>query len=532
MIFMVTDPDSGRKLRLTGDSPPTEAELDQIFSTLPPLRETTLGEQVKGTLETAGVIGSSILAEPAAGIAGIATGVLTQDPAAASAVVKGVRERLTIEPETEVAQQQLQSIGETIAPAVEVFGAAEEALGTTALETAQGLGASPEVAAGIAAVAKTIPTALLELTGAVAAKGISKIKTGRELSKAIKESTPTIDQLKDGSRKVFNEISDLGATVEPKALAALTGSIEKAARNSGARPRTTPQVFGVIDEFKEVVESGRIIDLDELDELRTVAQNAAKSIDPAQKGPAIAIIDEIDDFLDRSGTGILNLPEGAPNIGLEYRAARKLWGKARKAETLELAITNAKDTASGLENGLRIEFRKILKNKRQNKFFNADEKAAMRQVSEGTKASNLAKLIGRLGFSEGQAINIINPAIGGGLAAAAFGAPAGIAVPVIGQVSKQLAQRLTRGNARFAQQVVKAGSDAELITKAYMRNTSKGKRSAIELSELFVKNEIDLSTVKSAIAKEAADIAKQSRLALRGGVIGGTIRPEQENGNN
>lgn len=36
--FLVTDPQSGRKVRLTGDSAPTEQELEKIFSDLPPLQ--------------------------------------------------------------------------------------------------------------------------------------------------------------------------------------------------------------------------------------------------------------------------------------------------------------------------------------------------------------------------------------------------------------------------------------------------------------------------------------------------------------
>jgi len=36
--FQITDPNTGRSIRLTGDSPPTEQELEQIFSTLPSLQ--------------------------------------------------------------------------------------------------------------------------------------------------------------------------------------------------------------------------------------------------------------------------------------------------------------------------------------------------------------------------------------------------------------------------------------------------------------------------------------------------------------
>ena len=39
--FIVTDPETGLKLRLTGDSPPTEAELEQIFAGQAPTQEPT-----------------------------------------------------------------------------------------------------------------------------------------------------------------------------------------------------------------------------------------------------------------------------------------------------------------------------------------------------------------------------------------------------------------------------------------------------------------------------------------------------------
>jgi hypothetical protein len=469
-------------------------------------------------IEPAATLVSGAIAEPIAGLAGIAQSVNPfAEPGAGAEAVEATREALTFQPRTEAGQESLETVGEAIQPVAEAFGEAEQTLGDIGFEVAGPVGG---------AIGKAIPTLLLELAGAASAKGITKLKTGKEVDKLIKEAAPSTEQLKDASRTVFKEIEDLGVTVKPDGFQALTRNIEKAAREVGASPRTTKTVFGVIDDFKEVAERGTPITLSELDELRTVAQNAAKSLDPAQKAPAVAIIDEIDGFLEGAGSGILNKPKGAPNIGAEYKAARQMWGRARKGELLTEAIEKAKDTASGFENGLRIEFRKILKNKRQSKFLNADEKAAMNQVSRGTKASNLAKLLGRLGISEGQAINIVNPLVGGAAAGAVLGTPGAVAVPIIGQVSKQLAQRLTQGNAKFAQQVVNAGNNAEQITKAYVRNTPKGQRSSIELSELLLRNEVDLNTARSALAKDSADIVKQGQRARQGAVVGGTLRPE------
>lgn len=522
--YQVTDPQTGLTVRLTGDSPPTEAELEQIFANLPQAQTTQPQEggfldEVVGGLETAGTILSGAIAEPAAGIAGLATGALTQDPAAAASVVEGVRDRLTLEPETPEAQRNIAALGEAIAPAAEAFGAAEDFLGETTLEAT----GSP----ALAAAAKTIPTALLEVAGAGLASKVSRVKSGKALDDAIREAAPSAEQLRQAGGAVFDEISELGVTIEPKQFTELLKRADKAARDAGGRPRTTPQVFGVIDEFAEVAESGRPIDLDEIDQMRRVAQNAADTIDRSQKVPALAIIDEIDTFLDDAGDKFLTKPEGV-SVGEEYRRARQLWGRARKSEAIDELFVAAQDTASGFENGLRIEARKLLKNKKRSKFFSAKEKEALKQISQGTKASNLAKLVGRLGLTEGQAVNIVNPAIGGGAAFALFGTPGAIAVPAIGQVSKGLAQRLTKNNARLADQVVRAGSNAELITKAYLNNVPKGQRSALELSELLMRNEVDLGTVKSAFAKDAADVARQRRALMEGAAAGGILSPDEE----
>ena len=122
----------------------------------------------------------------------------------------------------------------------------------------------------------------------------------------------------------------------------------------------------------------------------------------------------------------------------------------------------------------------------------------------------------------------MNPAIGGGAAFALFGAPGAVAVPVIGQVSKGLAQKLTKNNARLADQVVRAGNNAELITKAYLNNVPKAQRSALELSELLTRNQIDLNTVRSAFARDAADVARQRRAFIEGAAVGGALAPREK----
>lgn len=140
-----------------------------------------------GVAETLGTMVSGALADPAAGVAGLATSMLTQDPAAAAAVVEGVRERLTYEPRTEAGREALQTVGEAVEPVAEALTTAEETLGEAAFEAT----GSPAAAA----VATALPTALLEVVGLAGARGV--VKGGR----AVKEVSDAVDQL-EGLRKV------------------------------------------------------------------------------------------------------------------------------------------------------------------------------------------------------------------------------------------------------------------------------------------------------------------------------------------
>ena len=48
-VYLVKDPQTGRSVKLTGDSPTTEQELNDIFSNLaPPKQEPSFGQQALG----------------------------------------------------------------------------------------------------------------------------------------------------------------------------------------------------------------------------------------------------------------------------------------------------------------------------------------------------------------------------------------------------------------------------------------------------------------------------------------------------
>lgn len=487
-----------------------------------------VGERVAGGVETAAAIGSGIIAEPVAGIAGIAQAVNPfAAPGAGAKAVETVREALTIEPRTKSGQRGAAGFAKALEKPAEALTKAEGFLGDKTLEKT----GSP----ALAAAAITIPTAISELLGVGLSKGAvqaAKAQKARaakgQIARSIEEAAPSIDQLKDTSRAVYKEIDDLGVTVQRKAFEGLVNKIKKEAKKIGLDPDITPKASKAIQRFEEA--AGKDVSLSDIDTIRSVAQKAANTIEKGDAAIGVNIINTVDDFLDQLGPTAFKRPQGvAPDIGSRYKTARDLWGRARRSELLEEAFFKARNQASGFQNGLVTQFRTILNNPKTRKFFKPDELKAIETVVRGDTKTNIAKLIGKLGFTEGGATNFLGGAIGTGAGAAVAGAPGAVIVPLVGQISKKLAQRMTQKNAEFANQVIRAGKNAREITQAYIRNTPKSKRSAQELSELLQRPDIDLNDIPGVdIATQAAALAAENRAALAAGATAGAIVPEEE----
>jgi hypothetical protein len=67
-VYVVTAPD-GRKVKLKGDTPPTEQDLDEVFASLPPIKEQSFLGAAK---ETGAAMAQNVLAQGASGLTGLA----------------------------------------------------------------------------------------------------------------------------------------------------------------------------------------------------------------------------------------------------------------------------------------------------------------------------------------------------------------------------------------------------------------------------------------------------------------------------
>lgn len=478
---------------------PQGADINSLFPEMQE-RETTAA----GFGEAALSLGSGIAAQPIAGVAGIISGLYNGDADAGAETVKGVQEALTYDPRTLSGQQILEKVTQAVTPVAQAYGKAETALGNAVLEQT----GSPE----LAAAAHTLPSATLELLGV---KGIRNLPKGQSnlspnIAKAVTQAAPDIKKLKGEASKIYKQIDDSGVRVKPETYDNFVSSLTEKMKKQGIDPTLHPDATSVLKRLQS--EAGQPKTISELMTLREIASDAARSIVPRDSRMANIILDSLDDGIDSA----------VSNIGSKAKDARGLWRRAMKSQQIADMVESASHTASGLENGLRIEARKILRNKKKRMGFTKDELNALRKIEQGTALSNLTKFLGKFGISEGQATSMLGASIGmggggalgatfGGAGGAAFGA---VAVPALAQIAKKTAQNLTSKHTRMADELVRAGSNGREIAKAYFKNVPKDKRSIQELTNLLASPNVNPESLsnfplKDKIAQDAAYLARQ-----------------------
>ena len=482
-----------------------------------PQAQPSFGDKAFGVAENVGSLISGAVAEPLAGLAGIAQSINPfADEGAGAKAVEATREALTFKPSTETGQSQQQAMGEALAPVGEALSSAEKFLGEETLN----LTGSP----ALASIAHTLPTAALELIGIKGARRATAIKDPSKslIKKTLIESAPDVDKIKGASRAIFKELDDSGVSVKQSALKRLDDNLSAIAKKEGIDIRVTPEAAGAIDAVKESIAKGNSIPTSEMDTLRTIAKNSIVATDANKMRVGSAVVDEIDSFLDDIKS--IDIEKGAQvsarDVGKKYNAARKLWGRAKRSEMLQDAIEMGSSRKAGVEKGIRNELNNLLNRKKSRKFLSTEDVKAIRKVTDGDFKQNFASLVGGMGLKLDNSPSIFSSIIGGGgVGAVASTIPglAGAAAPIaigaitVGTVAKEVAKRITKNRASFLKTITSAGNNAEAITKAYLRAVPKNKRRMSDLSDLLLDQELDLSALENIANETVQDAVKAAQ---------------------
>lgn len=273
---------------------------------------------------------------------------------------------------------------------------------------------------------------------AVGSKALERAGMGRAIKKAAR-SAPTKEQLASRASRLFN---DADSVQLPRAgLLPMAAAAEKKIAPRGINSKLLPRTAAVMDELADVATDPRAtMKFGELEDVRKLTKAPRGDFtNPAEQRGGSIIKDSIDEFVE-------NLD---PKLGKDIKEARQMWATLRKSDVIDEAIEKAANQASGFENGLRVQFRALLNNKKKRSQFTKAEIKAMQSVVKGTALGNLLKRVGKLGFGRGQQSNVLSGTAG----VAAFGP----LTPVAGQAALAGSEALTARRAGLLSDLVRAG---------------------------------------------------------------------------
>jgi hypothetical protein len=219
-------------------------------------------------IEPALTVASSMIAEPIAGIAGIAASLLPGEEGAGSRAVESTREALTFKPKTESGTKGLKAVGNVLEPIGNAIQSTERVLGDAGFAVAGPTGG---------AIGATIPTALMEALGLGLARRATR-STGRLVDNN-GAPTPELQSALDSSGIEFSDLA-------PESLDALNTNRftlpEEVLRAENFRELGVPATAGdITQDFTQQATEARLVESaadDAAGPIRTLRLNQSRGL--------------------------------------------------------------------------------------------------------------------------------------------------------------------------------------------------------------------------------------------------------------
>jgi len=319
---------------------------------------------------------------------------------------------------------------------------------------------------------KAVPTAPTEYVGgklAAASEAVDPLTMAtktvaypfRQAGEIPLPGIPSVEQLEQQSRAAYRKSAEAGVFYNANQVDNFIDNLNTNLRDQEGRrvtvlPELHPKSTAVLNAFTRFKGSNRT--LEDMDDLRRIARDAASAPDPADRRVGMIIRNKIDDFIFNEA------PSGGEEAVQALKEARGYWSRARKGNVIDDLLFNAKldsagtFTGAGVENALRREFKRLAKSD-DFRLFTPDEQRAIVSVVEGGPFSNATRLIGKFaptGSVSATLSTLLSGGAGYGLAGP-LGAAAAV-LPAVGAAGRVAATRATEAAAARASAKVRAGS--------------------------------------------------------------------------
>ena len=283
--------------------------------------------------------------------------------------------------------------------------------------------------------------------GRGAARGAEAVRNRSPSNRAFIEGAPSPEQLKAQAGTLFEAAEKSGIKFQPTYYDKFVDTALSRLVDEGSDPVLSPKISRVADILEGT--KGRSPSIQQMAIVRKQFSNVAGSADRAEARLVSIMVDLVDSFVE----------SGAGEVGGKLAEARGLWSRLRKSEIIDNAIESAEAAQSGLEGGLRNEFRTLYKSRNSKKMrgFSDAELAAIKDVATGNFGANTLRRIGSMSGGIDSSRNVINLMAGSGAGALAAGPAGAIGVPLAAMAAQKIATKQTRGRADLARAVVARG---------------------------------------------------------------------------
>lgn len=278
-------------------------------------------------------------------------------------------------------------------------------------------------------------------------------------SKAAKALLPAIDELKAKGEAAYQAADAAGLYITPSSLSRLGSDIASELRQVGYNPRLHPRIGATLEELSSLPQQPT--SLRDVEIIRRIAGNAAKTQDPSEAMIASKVIDKIDDFLGNLGSADVVAGDRAGGVRA-LRDARQYWARYRRLDQVENAIYKAENRAASTgsggnaENATRQNIRGILDKGARG--FSEAEKSAMEKVVKGGPVQNAARLVGKLSPEGNGLMTALN-------VGATVADPKMAAVAVTGFGAKRLSEVLANRNIQNLLDIIRSGGQMPQVSQ-------------------------------------------------------------------
>jgi hypothetical protein len=297
-------------------------------------------------------------------------------------------------------------------------------------------GAKSGATAG-AVVGAVAPTVLRAVTAP-----FEKAAQTAAVNTAIKNA-PSAADLSSAASQLFNSAKSSGIGVTPQRFGTLAHSLASDAMAKDIDKELDGPAWIVYQRLVQLSRDGfndpSALTLSRLHNLRQKAQDVV--FDSASKNRTKQFAQDIIDGLDQmigslkpgDVTGPANLignGSGNNGAGNALLDGISTWAKAKKVGIVESAMRNAENYPSGLESGLRAQFKSLLNNSKTKNLWTPVERQAMQEVINGNLTVKALRTLGIFrGFASAGVGGALGSAFGpiGSAAGTALGGAAGLA---------------------------------------------------------------------------------------------------------